>query len=242
MRRIWRWLCRRARSRGAGEGPESSRSSGGHEFQPEARDELHHEEGVKESKSFGQEVCQSKDFQFEARIPTVGSDSSPSHLSPGRHQPSERVDGQVFLEECHQCLRGQEKLHEDMAEMREENKSLSQQLSKAERKADGLEKEVDQLKSALLEKTSALDWTERELQKAKRQTLDWYGLCLLKDQKRADAIKKAEELQQQLAQLQSENVLLRQQLGDAQNKTAQERMVSGGASTCEADKVEKEVR
>ncbi|CAM9756661.1 unnamed protein product, partial [Bubo scandiacus] len=159
-----------------------------------------------------------------ARIPTVGSDSSPSHLSPGRHQPSERVDAQVFLRECHQCLRVQEKLHEDIAEMREENESLSRQLSKAERKADGLEKEVDQLKSALLEKTSALDWTERELRKAKRQTLDWYGVCLLKHQKRADAIKKAEELQQQLAQLQSENFLLRQQLGDAQNKTAQERM------------------
>ncbi|CAM9756732.1 unnamed protein product, partial [Bubo scandiacus] len=177
------------------------------------------EEGVKESKSFGQEA-----EGVRARIPTVGSDSSPSHLSPGRHQPSERVDAQVFLRECHQCLRGQEKLYEDIAEMREENESLSRQLSKAERKADGLEKEVDQLKSALLEKTSALDWTERQLRKAKRQTLDWYGVCLLKHQKRADAIKKAEELQQQLAQLQSENFLLRQQLGDAQNKTAQERM------------------
>ncbi|XP_074746075.1 uncharacterized protein LOC141952501 [Strix uralensis] len=316
MKRIWRWLCRRARSRGAGEGPESCRSSGGHELQPEGRDELHRaattgnlaparplveerdthcrdkadrrrrsgsarpvdpskrenkgqaapgqakgvsassaprgaaaaaarrrapalrradepaaclesavrtsssdEEGVKESKSFGQEA-----EDVRARIPTVGSDSSPSHLSPGRHEPSERVDGQVFQRECHQCLRVQEKLHEDIAEMREGNKSLSRQLSKAERKADELEKEVEQLKSALLEKTSALDWTERELQKAKRQTLDWCGVCLLKDQKRADATKKAEELQQQVAQLQSENFLLRQQLGDAQNNNCLEQM------------------
>ena len=67
-------------------------------------------------------------------------------------------------------------------------------------------------------------------------------VCLLKEQKTEDAIKKAEELQQQLAQLQSENVLLRQQLGDAQNNSCLEQMVSGGASTCEADKVEKEVR
>ncbi|XP_074749358.1 uncharacterized protein LOC141954092 [Strix uralensis] len=316
MRRIWRWLCGRARSMGAGEGPESSRSSGGHELQPEGRDELHRaatsgnlaparplveerdtdcrdkadrrrrsgsarpvdpskrekkgeaapgqgkgvsassaprgaaaaaarrrapalrradepaaclesavrtspsdEEGVKESKSFGQEAEDAR-----AQIPTVGSDSSPSHLSPGTHQPSERVDGQVFLRECHQCLRVQGKLHEDMAEMREENESLSRQLSKAERKADGLEKEVEQLKNALLEQTSALDWTERELQESKRQTLDWYGACLLKEQKREDAIKKAEELQHQLAQLQSENVLLRQQLGDAQNNSCLEQM------------------
>ncbi|CAM9800009.1 unnamed protein product, partial [Bubo scandiacus] len=41
MRRIWQWLCRRARSMGAGQGPESSRSSGGHELQPEGWDELH---------------------------------------------------------------------------------------------------------------------------------------------------------------------------------------------------------
>ncbi|XP_074780617.1 uncharacterized protein LOC141969090 [Athene noctua] len=108
--------------------------------------------------------------------------------------------------------------------MREENKSLSRQLSKAERKADGLEKEVDQLKKALLEKTSALEQAERELQRSKRQTEDWHDLCLMKDQKREDVTKKAEELQQQLAELQSENFLLRQQLGDAQNKAAQERM------------------
>ncbi|XP_074704051.1 coiled-coil domain-containing protein 144A-like [Strix aluco] len=118
-----------------------------------------------------------------------------------------------------------------MAEMREENKSLSRQLSKAERKADGLEKEVEQLKNALLEKTSALDQTERELQESKRQTLhwcglslEWYGVCLLKEQKTEDAIKKAEELQHQLAQLQSENFLLRQQLGDAQNNNLPEQM------------------
>ncbi|XP_074781048.1 ankyrin repeat domain-containing protein 26-like [Athene noctua] len=108
--------------------------------------------------------------------------------------------------------------------MREEIKSLSQRLSKAQKKTDGLEKELDQLKKALLEKTSALDRAERELQRSKRQTLDVYALCLKKNKKRGNSIKKAEVLQQKLAELQSENFLLRQQLGDAQNKAAQERM------------------
>ena len=135
----------------------------------------------------------------------------------------------------------QEKVDEDIIEMRETNKSLSQELSKAERKASRLEKEVDQLKKALLEKTTALDETERELRQARRQAEEWHALHLKNGQGRKDAVKKAEGLQQQLAQLQRENLSLRQQLGDVQKKTAQERMVSD-ALTCEADKVEKEGR
>ncbi|XP_074781239.1 uncharacterized protein LOC141969407 [Athene noctua] len=312
LRRIWRWLCRKDRSRGAAEGPVSSRISGGHELPPESQDELHRaaatgnwaparplveerdtdcwdkadrrrrshsvrpvdgrgwekkgeaapgqakgvsepstprgaaarrcapalpradepaaclesavrkspsdEEGVKESQSFGPEAEDGR-----ARVLVVGSDSSPSHLSPGTHQPSESVQAQVCLTECHQCLRVQGQLCEENAQMREEIKSLSRQLSKSERKADGLEKEVDQLKKALLEKTSALEKAESELQQTKRETVDWYGLYLKNDQKREDVTKKAEELQEQLAELQSENFLLRQ-MGDAQNKAAQERM------------------
>lgn len=172
----------------------------------------------------------------------MGSDSSPPHLGSERHQPSESVDAQVFLRKCHQCLRVQVKLQEEIAETREENKSLSQQLRKAKTKADGLEKEVEQLKKALLEKTLALGWAEREVKIYKRQALDWHECYHMKDQNTENSIKKANELQQQLTQFQSANVVLQQQLVDVETKAAQEQMVSGGAFTCEADKVEKEVR
>ncbi|XP_075376733.1 ankyrin repeat domain-containing protein 26-like [Mycteria americana] len=154
----------------------------------------------------------------------AGTDSSSSHLNPGSHWTSESVNVQKFLRECDEWL----SVHERMSQVLETNKSLSQQLSKAERKASRLEKEVEQLKKALWEKTLALDMTERELRHARRQAKERHALHLEKDQERKDAIKKAEGLQEQLAQLQSENLLLHQQLGDVQNKTTQEQMRTVG--------------
>lgn len=104
--------------------------------------------------------------------------------------------------------------------MMETNKRLSQQLSKAERKASRLEKEVGQLKETLQEKTLALHTRERELSQAHRQAKKRYALHFKKEQERKDAVEKAERLQQQLAQLQSENLSLRQKLRKAERKTS----------------------
>ncbi|KAM6075333.1 uncharacterized protein VSU04_005405 isoform 2-T2 [Chlamydotis macqueenii] len=112
---------------------------------------------------------------------------------------------------------------EHMSEVLDTNKSLSQQLSKGKRKARRLEKEVEELKKALHEKTLALDMMERKLHQAKRQAKEQHALQLKKDQERKDAIKKAEDLQEQLAQLQNGNLSLHQQLGDVQ-KITQEQM------------------
>jgi len=128
-----------------------------------------------------------------------------------------------------------------ISEVLETNKSLCQQLDKAKRKAGRLEQEVEQLKETLREKTLALDRAERELHQARRQAKEQHALPPKNAQERKDAIKQAEELQEQLSQLQSENVFLRQQLGEVRNKAAQEHKVSD-AFICEADKVEKEVR
>jgi len=132
-------------------------------------------------------------------------------------------------------------VHAHISEVLETNKSLCQQLSKAKRKAGRLEEEVEQLKETLQEKTLALDRVERELHEARRQAKEQHALPPKSTQERKDAIKQAEGLQEQLAQLQSENVFLRQQLGEVRNKTTQEQKVSD-AFTCEAEKVEKEVR
>jgi len=100
---------------------------------------------------------------------------------------------------------------------------------------------VEQLKETLREKTLALDRAERELHQARRQAKEQHALPPKNAQERKDVIKQAEGLQEQLSQLQSENVFLRQQLGEVRNKAAQEHKVSD-AFICEADKVEKEVR
>jgi len=132
-------------------------------------------------------------------------------------------------------------VHAHISEVLEINKSLCQQLSKAKRKAGRLEQEVEQLKETLQEKTLALDRAERELHEARRQAKEQHALPPKNAEERKDAIKQAEGLQEQLSQLQSENLFLRQQLGEVRNKTAQEHKVSD-AFICEADKVEKEVR
>lgn len=132
-------------------------------------------------------------------------------------------------------------LKEGLDELRETNKSLSQQLGKAKIKARRLEKEVEMLKKALSEKTVALDRAERKLRQGQRQASKCHTLLLQKDQERADAIKDAEKLQEQLARMQSENLSLRQQLADVQNEATQAQLVSD-AFTHEANTVEKEAR
>ncbi|XP_064326649.1 putative coiled-coil domain-containing protein 144C [Phalacrocorax carbo] len=210
------WFLRRRRAQ---EGPPvSSGSGGGDQLQMEGRDELR-PEAVMESKSSG---GQAEDVRAQM-LKTAGLDSSLSHPSPGSHQTSENVDVQMLIRKCEQWLRE----HERISQVLQDNKSLSQQLSKAERKARRLEKEVEQLKKALWEKALALDMTERELRQAQKQAKERHALHLEKDQERKDAVKKAEGLQEQLAQLQSENHLLRQQLGDV-NKSTQIRMRTVG--------------
>ncbi|XP_075028114.1 coiled-coil domain-containing protein 144A-like [Calonectris borealis] len=214
MKRAWRFL----RSRRAREGPAASGSSGGDELRPQGREGLCRE-AVRASESSGGEA-----EDVRAQIPTAGSDSSPSHLSSGSQQTSESIEVQRFLNECDRRLT----VHEQTSRVVDTNKRLSQQLSDAERKASGLEKEVKQLKKALTEKTLALEMAERELRQAQRQAKEQQDLHLEKDQARKDAIKKAEGLQEQLAQLQSENLSLRQQLEDARNKSAQGQMRAVG--------------
>ncbi|GAB0198668.1 ankyrin repeat domain-containing protein 26-like [Grus japonensis] len=219
MKRIWWFLWgRRARR-----GPGSSGSSGGNELRPEGRDELCREATTSDLSPVQPLVkqcdskCQDRDDRHSpgawpvdpweqesngesapGQAKEVSASSTPhgagaagaTLLSPTWWSADELA---AYLESVFPKLQADE-------EATEEIKSFGgEKLRKAERKTSGLEKQVDNLKETLSEKTLALEMRERELNQAQNQA-------------------------NELAQLQSENLLLRQQLEDMKNKTAQEQM------------------
>lgn len=154
--------------------------------------------------------------------------------SLGIHQTSKSAAEQMFQREREQWLRLQEKLYRDISEMQESNKSLSQQLSKAERKASRLEKEVEQLKELLQEKTLFLQSAERMIEEVRKQAKKCHALCPQKAQLKKEAAEK-EVLQEQLSQLQKTNLSLCQQLEGMRNKAIQETV--SNVLKCKTDKV-----
>ncbi|XP_026723792.1 ankyrin repeat domain-containing protein 26-like [Athene cunicularia] len=135
-----------------------------------------------------------------------------------RHQSSKSDAERSFQKERDEWLRLQDKLHHDLSDVRETNKSLSQQLSKAESKANSLENELHQLKQTLREKTLLLEMTQKELSQAQCQAKEYDHARQLEKDQVSKFIIKQESMQERLAQLQSENLLLRQQMEDMQNK------------------------
>ncbi|XP_072209796.1 uncharacterized protein [Excalfactoria chinensis] len=134
------------------------------------------------------------------------------------HQSLRSDPERTFQRERDEWLRLQDKLHHELSDVRDSNKSLSQQLSKMERKGNSLENELHQLKETLQEKTLLLEMTQKDLNQAQCQAKEnEHARELEKDQVSKFMIKQ-ESMQERLAQLQSENLLLRQQLEDLQNK------------------------
>ncbi|KAM9230992.1 uncharacterized protein RG961_004553 [Leptosomus discolor] len=135
-----------------------------------------------------------------------------------RHQSSKTDFERTFQRERDEQLRLQDKLHHDLSDMQETNKSLSQQLSKAESKANSLENELLQLKQTLREKTLLLEMTQKEFSQAQAQAKQRDHARQLEKDQVSKFVLKQESMQERLAQLQSENLLLRQQLEDVQNQ------------------------
>ncbi|KFQ58337.1 Ankyrin repeat domain-containing protein 26, partial [Pelecanus crispus] len=164
-----------------------------------------------------EQTKESKD-RLETEIESFRSRLNTAVQELERHQSSKSDVERTFQRERDEWLRLQDKLHYDLSDVRETNKSLSQQLSKAESKANGLENELHQLKQMLREKTLLLEMTQKELSQAQCQAKECdHARQLEKDQVSKLTIKQ-ESMQERLAQLQSENLLLRQQLEDMQNK------------------------
>ncbi|KAI1239266.1 hypothetical protein IHE44_0012381 [Lamprotornis superbus] len=164
-----------------------------------------------------EQTKESKD-RLETEIESFRSRLNTAVQELERHQSSKSDVERTFQRERDEWLRLQDKLHHDLSDVREANKSLSQQLSKAESKANSLENELHQLKQTLREKTLFLEMTQKELSQTQCQAKEYdHARQLEKDQVNKLTIKQ-ESMQERLAQLQSENLLLRQQLEDLQNK------------------------
>ncbi|KAM3674420.1 ankyrin repeat domain-containing protein 26 [Ammospiza maritima maritima] len=164
-----------------------------------------------------EQTKESKD-RLETEIESFRSRLNTTVQELERQQSSRSDVERAFQRERDEWLRLQDKLHHDLADVREANKSLSQQLSKAESKANSLENELHQLGQTLREKTLLLEMTQKELSQSQCQAKEYdHARQLEKDQVNKLIIKQ-ESMQERLAQLQSENLLLRQQLEDLQNK------------------------
>ncbi|XP_075456068.1 ankyrin repeat domain-containing protein 26 isoform X4 [Ascaphus truei] len=115
-------------------------------------------------------------------------------------------------------LRSQDKLSHDLSNIRENNNNLSQQLSRAEAKSNSLENELHRTILTLQEKTILLESTQRDLTQAQCRTKELERTIQLEKDQINKCTVKQESMQERLAQIQSENMLLRQQLEDVQNK------------------------
>uniref|UniRef100_A0A4X2MBX2 Uncharacterized protein n=1 Tax=Vombatus ursinus TaxID=29139 RepID=A0A4X2MBX2_VOMUR len=123
-----------------------------------------------------------------------------------------------FQREQDEWLRLQDKLNYDLSSLRENNGILSQELSKAESKTSSLENELYHVHDSLREKTLILENTQRELNQAQYKAKELEHANQMEKEKLNKCIMKYESIQERLGQIQSENMLLRQQLEDAQNK------------------------
>ncbi|XP_009464674.1 PREDICTED: kinesin-related protein 4-like, partial [Nipponia nippon] len=164
-----------------------------------------------------EQTKESKD-RLETEIESFRSRLNTAVQELERHQSSKSDVERTFQRERDEWLRLQDKLHHDLSDVREANKNLSQQLSKAESKANSLENELHQSKQILTEKTLLLEMTQKELSQAQSQAKECDHARQLEKDQVSKFIIKQESMQERLAQLQSENLLLRQQLEDMQNK------------------------
>ncbi|XP_043335565.1 ankyrin repeat domain-containing protein 26-like [Cervus canadensis] len=106
----------------------------------------------------------------------------------------------------------------DMAKLKSDNEMLSQQLSKVENKFNKLKIKLHQTRDDLREKTLMLERVQRDLRQAECQKQDIGHMYQNERGKVKEYLGKQESLEERLSQLQSENMLLRQQLDNAQNR------------------------
>ncbi|XP_060981624.1 ankyrin repeat domain-containing protein 26-like [Dama dama] len=115
-------------------------------------------------------------------------------------------------------LRLQDPMKFDMAKLKSDNEMLSQQLSKVENKFNKLKIKLHQTRDDLREKTLMLERVQRDLRQAECQKQDIGHMYQNEQGKVKEYLGKQESLEERLSQLQSENMLLRQQLDNAQNR------------------------
>ncbi|XP_029104654.1 ankyrin repeat domain-containing protein 26 isoform X3 [Scleropages formosus] len=130
-----------------------------------------------------------------------------------------RVDAERALQrERDEGQRALEKRATEAAGQRESIQSLSQQLGAAEARANGLENELHRSTLALTERSLLVETAQRERSQAQARVAELEAALQAEREVAERAVARQEATQERLAQTQSETMLLRQQLEDAQNR------------------------
>ncbi|XP_070356955.1 ankyrin repeat domain-containing protein 26 isoform X21 [Equus asinus] len=148
---------------------------------------------------------------YRSRLATAVHDHDQS-------QTSKRDLEIAFQRARDEWFRLQDKMNFDISNLKDSNEILSQHLSKAESKVNNLEIELHQTRDVLREKTLVLEGVQRDLSQTQCQKKEIEHMYQSEQGRVNKYIGKQESLEERLAQLQSENMLLRQQLDDAHNK------------------------
>ncbi|XP_053111042.1 ankyrin repeat domain-containing protein 26-like isoform X2 [Hemicordylus capensis] len=153
----------------------------------------------------------------------VELDSFRSRLSSSTQELEQcqlsRTDLERMLQREHNdWLHLKDKLNHDLCNLQETNNAMSQQLSKAESKGNSLESELHHVTHALREKNLLLESIQRDLSQAQCQVKELENARQVENDQINKYVVKQDSLQERLAHLQSENILLRQQFEDLQNK------------------------
>ena len=145
-----------------------------------------------------------------------------SRLAAATHDHDQGQTSQRDLELAFQkanderlCLQDQMKF--DVTKLRSNSETASQQLSEVESQFNKLKIKLHQTRDDLREKTLMLECVQRDPSQAECQKQEIEHKYQNKQGKVNEYLKKQESLEERLSQLQSENMLLRQQVGDAQN-------------------------
>ncbi len=155
---------------------------------------------------------------FNQREGILGTAINLSFIIVATSQAS-RTDAERTLQrdrEEHQ--RAQEKHIFESSNQRDTIQSLSQKLSKAEARANSLENECHRNALTIAEKGVLLETLAREKDQALAKLKELEATVLSEREQASRAGAKQEAMQERLAQAQSENALLRQQLEEALNK------------------------
>ncbi|XP_074181070.1 ankyrin repeat domain-containing protein 26 isoform X2 [Rhinolophus sinicus] len=134
-------------------------------------------------------------------------------------QTSRRDLELAFQRARDEWFRLRDKMNFDMSNLKDNNEVLSQQLSKAESKFNSLEIELHHTRDALRERTSVLEHVQRDLSQTQCKKKEIEHMYQNEQDKVNKYIGKQESLEERFSHLQSENMLLRQQLDDAHNKS-----------------------
>ncbi|XP_045314372.1 ankyrin repeat domain-containing protein 26-like isoform X8 [Leopardus geoffroyi] len=152
---------------------------------------------------------------YRARLATAVHDHEQS-------QTSRRDLELAFQRARDEWFHLQDQMNFDVSKLQDNNEVLSRQLSQDESKFNALEIELHHTKDALREKTLVLECVQRDLSQTQCQKMEIEHMYQKEQSKVNNYIAKQESFEERLSQLQSENMLLRQQLDAAHNQADSE--------------------